>query len=207
MTKEPHQRYATAGELAEDLRRFEHAEPIKARPSRFVERGWKWCKRNPKLAWAFASAAGAIILTIASLASATLVLRSSNLREAESRAKAQSGLQLACDAVDSLLTRFGEDPGVVAGGHGISELAFSARSWDGGDARPLASGQEQLRKDLLLRARAFYEKILIEAGDDPRLKGGARPDLPAARQDLHLAPRLPGGARPGREGPARSSAT
>ncbi len=170
MTKEPHQRYASAGEMAEDLRRFERAEPIKARPSGFVERAWKWCKRNPKLAWAFAAVAGAMLLTIASLAAATLNFRASNLREAEARAKAQSGLQLACDAVDSLLTRVGDDPTLVARGHGLSELAFSARSWIGDDLRPSAAGMDQLRKDLLLRAREFYEKILKEAGDDPRLE-------------------------------------
>lgn len=43
----PAERYATAGELAEDLRRFVAGRPILARRSSGIERGWRWCRRNP----------------------------------------------------------------------------------------------------------------------------------------------------------------
>ena len=52
MAKEPRRRYATAGELAQDLKRFNRREPIKGRPVGSFERTWRWCRRNPKLAWA-----------------------------------------------------------------------------------------------------------------------------------------------------------
>ena len=45
--REPAHRYATAEELAEDLRRFLEDRPIAARPITAAERLWRWCRRNP----------------------------------------------------------------------------------------------------------------------------------------------------------------
>lgn len=50
LQKSPEARYATAGELAEDLARFARGEPILARPIPRVERVWRWCRRNPTIA-------------------------------------------------------------------------------------------------------------------------------------------------------------
>jgi WD40 repeat protein/tRNA A-37 threonylcarbamoyl transferase component Bud32 len=50
LEKEPSRRYASAAELADDLRRFLADEPIRARPAPFWERGWKWAKRRPAVA-------------------------------------------------------------------------------------------------------------------------------------------------------------
>lgn len=68
MTKEPAHRYASATELADDLRRFEAGEPVRARPVRALGRALRWCRRRPlpatlALALATALTAGAATAT------------------------------------------------------------------------------------------------------------------------------------------------
>src|SRR5581483_7301280 len=47
LAKDPRQRYASALELAEDLRRFQAGEPIRARRVGPLGQGWRWVRRNP----------------------------------------------------------------------------------------------------------------------------------------------------------------
>jgi hypothetical protein len=47
MAKLPGRRYATAAEMADDLRRWMTGEPIHARPIGRLERAVRWCLRNP----------------------------------------------------------------------------------------------------------------------------------------------------------------
>jgi serine/threonine protein kinase len=69
LAKVPGWRYATARELAEDLRRFLKGESIQARPARLVERGLKWARRRPAVAALLVVSAVAVVGLVGLLAS------------------------------------------------------------------------------------------------------------------------------------------
>jgi serine/threonine-protein kinase len=76
LQKDPSRRYDNAAELADDLQRFLSGEPIKARPIGIVERGWRWCRRNPRVAvLAAVSMVFALTLMIGGPVVATLIYR------------------------------------------------------------------------------------------------------------------------------------
>jgi WD40 repeat protein/serine/threonine protein kinase len=50
LEKEPAKRYASAGDLADDLKRLQNGEPIQARPISPLERALKWARRYPAAA-------------------------------------------------------------------------------------------------------------------------------------------------------------
>ncbi len=64
LRKEPENRYASAAELADDLRRFLRGEPVEARPVGSLERSWRWCQRNPLIATLWAGVALSLLLGI-----------------------------------------------------------------------------------------------------------------------------------------------
>ncbi|HEY1068136.1 MAG TPA: protein kinase, partial [Pirellulales bacterium] len=61
LAKEPRRRYATAKDLADDLRRFLAGEPILARPMRVWERAIQWAQRRPAAAACVGMAVSALI--------------------------------------------------------------------------------------------------------------------------------------------------
>jgi WD40 repeat protein len=92
LEKEPRKRYPTAEALADDLRRFLHDEPVRARPAPVWERAWKWARRRPGAA---GLAAGALLAAVLGFG-----LVSWRWQEAEARAAAQAeaGRQAAARA-------------------------------------------------------------------------------------------------------------
>src|SRR5262249_29152584 len=64
LRKEPGKRYGSARDLADDLANFLQGRAVRARPTAFWERGWRWCRRNPAVA-AMTATVAALLLPIA----------------------------------------------------------------------------------------------------------------------------------------------
>jgi serine/threonine protein kinase len=164
LEKDPAKRYASAGDLAEDLRRYLEGEPISARPSSMLERGVKWARRRPTSAALVAVSVLAVIGMSAGgvafgarekqnaaneHALMTQADEQKNIAESErdraerQRRRAEANFLDACAAVDELLARVGSQ-----------RLAHEPR-------------MEKVRRELLHKAHQFYEKFLRESGDDP----------------------------------------
>ncbi len=100
--KEPARRYQTVRELADDVRRWQKGEPVQARPVGALERGWRWCRRNPAVAVASLVSAAALIV----VAGLSLTVAIQQSRQAELEAAAASDLrrekQQTQDALDTV---------------------------------------------------------------------------------------------------------
>lgn len=90
MAKEPSRRYATAHDLAADLRRYLNGESILARPVGAVGRMVGWCRRKPALAAAIGvTATAAIVVTALSAIMAAQQARAARaLRSEQDRTQA-----------------------------------------------------------------------------------------------------------------------
>ena len=121
LEKEPQRRYATAGELADELQRYLNGEPILARPLGPVARFWRWCRRNPVVSSLSAAVVVAILVSVTSLAVA-------NVRTEEARQLSEASFQDALGAVNDFFTRVSEDrllnePGLQVLRRDLLELA------------------------------------------------------------------------------------
>jgi serine/threonine protein kinase len=186
IAREPAHRYGSAGQMAEDLRRYLEGRPILARRIGPVERVLRWSRRNPAVAASLAAVL--LVLSLASVGMALLWRRADELRilserrrvEAEGsradaerqRVAAEAHFARARAAVDELLTRVS-----------ASQLLN-------------VPGLQPLRRDLLRSALSYYEDFVRERGDDPTLKAG----LAAAQLQLAVIQR-----ELGAEGPSEQS--
>ena len=92
LEKDPGRRYPTAAELADDLRRFQNGESIRARPTPAWERAWKWARRQPEIALLSAAVVLVTVLGVASVAW--------QWRRAEGKAGAEAAARRRAEAAE-----------------------------------------------------------------------------------------------------------
>jgi len=122
LSKPVEKRYATAADLAEELGRFLEHRPILARPPNIVERGIRWCRRNPSraalLAVCFAGMFTAIVAAgwIHRRLDQDLVRMQSARDEARSNAKAAHAtlVKQAAERIDSEMRELTVRPQAIA---------------------------------------------------------------------------------------------
>ncbi len=96
--KDPGHRYATAQELADDLRRFLDDKPVRARRPTLVQRGAKWARRHKALV------AAAVVLLV--LATAGLAVSNVLIRQEQQRTRKM--VDLAFTVLDQVYLRLAE---------------------------------------------------------------------------------------------------
>jgi tetratricopeptide (TPR) repeat protein len=133
-------RYPTALELADDLQRFLASEPIRARPAGVVERLWRWSRRNPRVALL----AGALVLVVAfGFAGVTWQWRQAKVNYE----RAERNLGQAREVI-----------------WGMGQLGMGYGADEGLAASP---GLQPLRRDMLHKARDYYQTFLSQHSNDP----------------------------------------
>jgi WD40 repeat protein/serine/threonine protein kinase len=105
MAKEPGRRYATAADLAADLRAFLRRESIAARPAGKLERTWRWTRRNPLVAGLLAAIA-VLLLLVAGVASVFAVREHAGaIHQAALRGEAEVATQIAQEKAEESRSR------------------------------------------------------------------------------------------------------
>ncbi len=145
MRLNPHERYSSARELAEELSRWLDDEPVEAYPEPFWSRALRWGRHHMPIV----SGVAALLLTaIAGLALSTGVISAARDREESQKRLALENFDIAKDGTDALLAGVGEvDPGDVP-------------------------EMEPIRRDLLDRAKRSYARFLSQRSSDPLVRWG-----------------------------------
>jgi serine/threonine protein kinase/tetratricopeptide (TPR) repeat protein len=168
--RDPGHRYQSAGELADDLRRFLDDRPIRARRAGPLEQTWRWCRRKPALAAATAIAfllmvAITVVSVVAYAQTEAANRATANALAAEKgqREYAEGAATLALEALNRIYTRFAPTRLVVtpqsANDQGVELPPQPA----------LPPEAVSLLEDLL----HTYEQIAQSAGRFPRLQAQA----------------------------------
>jgi tetratricopeptide (TPR) repeat protein len=174
MAKEPSRRYASAHDLAEDLRRFLSGRPIVARPVGQLERGWRWMRRNPLVATL--GSLTAVTLLLATIISAVAYERTRRALEGETAAHKEADAQRQ-EAVQALASEARQRQATLREQQRAEENFRRARAAVEDSFTKISEsrlldepGLQPLRNELLEEALRYYQQFLNDRGDDPQVR-------------------------------------
>ncbi len=164
VARDPEHRYPSARAFADDLRRLLEDRPVRARRVGFVERAWRWCRRNRTVASLAALAFGLLIITCVVLVVAYRRTWDAFDTEQRQREHAEKTSASALEALNRIYVRFAPNRIVVT-----PLLASDGTSDSAVDLPPqpiLSPDVVPLLEELL----GFYEQFARECSDYPRLR-------------------------------------
>jgi len=142
LAKRREDRYATAQQLADDLRCVLEGKPTVAKPPSWAERLHKWAWRHKQLVTA---AAAACLLAAVGLAASTLLIGREKARAERNFQRAAANYRHARDTVDHFGAQLAER---------LAEIP----------------GAEHVRREFLQDTLAYYREFAAQAGTDPALR-------------------------------------
>jgi serine/threonine-protein kinase len=175
LQKIPSQRYGSAEAVAEELERYLRGEPIQARPSGRLERGWRWLKRNRALA----AILGCVAVMLLALGTAGAIHFA---RTAERRAQTAATERDVARALDDLARLLAEAREQSEHPDAVEVMLARARSALGEAQGLLDSGQptEALRRRVeegqAGMEEAEKDQRLLATLEDIRLKRSEQRD-------------------------------
>jgi serine/threonine protein kinase/Flp pilus assembly protein TadD len=164
MAKSPDERYATAQELADDLRRFLEDKPIQARRPTLIQRARKWARRHKPVV-----AAGLAVLLMGVVAwavSTVLILRQRDEARAQ-REVAQTQQQLAQERWElaQAQRQVAQEQRELAR-RAVDEMYTEvAEKWLAHQPH-----MQEVQRRFLLKALRYYEVFVQEPGTEPTLR-------------------------------------
>jgi len=173
LAREPARRYQTAAALAEDLRCFLEDRPIRARRTSFIERSWRWCRRNPALA--VTSALIALLLVAVGTTATVGHLQTKKAYEeaTEALARVEATSQVSLEALDDIYLQLSPDRiWILSSTDGSGEacaclgLRSSAGSVSSAERAAMQLQASEETAALLKGLLVFYDRLAEQAGDD-----------------------------------------